>query len=95
MCLLHNTYLGSESFERGGFLERAADHYQVYAPDAIGQAIKDMNARLGLPDGLAAMGVGEAQFDAIIDGAMADHCHKTNPRLATRDDYRAMLQQSM
>ena len=63
--------------------------------DTIGQAIKDMNARLGLPDGLAAMGVGEAQFDAIIDGAMADHCHKTNPRLATRDDYRAMLQQSM
>jgi 4-hydroxybutyrate dehydrogenase len=26
---------------------------------------------------------------------MADHCHKTNPRLATRDDYRAMLQASM
>jgi alcohol dehydrogenase class IV len=37
------------------------------------------------------MGVGEAQFDAIIQGAMADHCHKTGPRIATQDDYRAML----
>jgi hypothetical protein len=34
-------------------------------------------------------------FDKVIDGAMADHCHKTNPRLATRDDYRAMLDTSM
>ncbi len=39
--LLHNTYLGSESFERGGFLEGMADRYQVYAPDAIGQTDSD------------------------------------------------------
>jgi alcohol dehydrogenase class IV len=63
--------------------------------DSIGQAIRDMNQRLGMPDGLAAMGVREDQFDAVIDGAMADHCHKTNPRIATRDDYRTMLLQSM
>jgi alcohol dehydrogenase class IV len=29
--------------------------------------------------------------ERVIDGAMADHCHKTNPRLATREDYRDML----
>ncbi|MCA0241071.1 MAG: iron-containing alcohol dehydrogenase [Proteobacteria bacterium] len=61
----------------------------------LGSAIRAMNARLGLPTGLRAMGVSEDQFDRVIDGAMADHCHKTNPRLATRDDYRAMLEQSM
>ena len=54
-----------------------------------------MNARLGLPKGLAEMGVTAAQFDAVIKGAMADHCHKTNPRIATEDDYREMLAQSM
>ena len=50
-----------------------------------------MNARLGLPAGLRAMGVDRDLFERVIDGAMADHCHKTNPRLATRDDYREML----
>ncbi|MEP7280924.1 MAG: iron-containing alcohol dehydrogenase [Rubrivivax sp.] len=63
--------------------------------EAVAQALVEMNARLGLPTGLRAMGVAEAQFDAVIDGAMADHCHKTNPRLATREDYRNMLLQSM
>jgi 4-hydroxybutyrate dehydrogenase len=59
--------------------------------DAIADAIQAMNQRLGLPSGLAAMGVAADQYERIIDGAMADHCHKTNPRLATREDYRAML----
>jgi 4-hydroxybutyrate dehydrogenase len=61
----------------------------------IGPAIKAMNARLGLPGGLAEMGVQPSQFDAIITGALADHCHKTGPRLATAQDYRDMLAASM
>ncbi|MEY8874876.1 MAG: iron-containing alcohol dehydrogenase [Leptothrix sp. (in: b-proteobacteria)] len=63
--------------------------------DQIAEAITAMNARLGLPSGLAAMGVTPVLFERVIDGAMADHCHLTNPRLATRDDYRAMLAASM
>jgi len=61
----------------------------------IADAIRTMNSRLGLPTGLAAMGVTQALFDKVIDGAMLDHCHKTNPRLATREDYRYMLTQSL
>ena len=67
--------------------------------DALGtevaEAITAMNARLGLPSGLRAMGVSEDLFDRVIDGAMADHCQKTNPRLATREDYREMLAAAM
>ena len=62
---------------------------------ALGEAIRAMNQRLGLPSGLAAMGVVEAQFDEIIKGALADHSHKTNPREALVQDYRDMLTASM
>jgi alcohol dehydrogenase class IV len=62
---------------------------------ALGQAIRDMNARLGLPAGLAGLGVTPEVFDRVIAGALADHCHKTNPRLASTDDYRHMLHASL
>jgi hypothetical protein len=65
------------------------------AAEAIAQAITGMNARLGLASGLAALGVERAWFEAIIQGAMADHCHKTNPRLATPQDYQNMLEESL
>jgi alcohol dehydrogenase class IV len=54
-----------------------------------------MNARLGLPTGLAAMGVERGMFEQIIKGALADHCHKTNPRIATAQDYEEMLAASL
>ena len=62
---------------------------------ALGDAIQAMNTRLGLPSGLASMGVGALQFDDIIQAAIADHSHKTNPREASADDYRVMLQASI
>ncbi len=76
-------------------LSRMAHTMGLTSDSDLGAAIKDMNARLGLPTGLGAMGVTPDVFEAVIDGAMADHCHKTNPRIATRDDYRQMLETSM
>ena len=61
----------------------------------VAEAVLAMNRRLGLPAGLAELGVTAEVFDRVIDGAMADHCHKTNPRVATREDYREMLHASM
>ncbi len=63
--------------------------------DEVAQAVRALNARLKLPSGLAALGVSTSDFDRIIDGAMVDHCHKLNPREASREDYRELLAQSM
>jgi hypothetical protein len=85
----------AESIQKENRLQRMAHAMGLASGSDIGEAIKDMNARLGLPKGLGDMGVTAAQFDAVIKGAMADHCHKTNPRIATEDDYREMLAQSL
>ena len=85
----------AESVKKDRRLERMAHAMGLKSAGDIADAIKDMNARLDLPSGLAAMGVQRDWFERIIDGAMADHCHKTNPRIASRDDYRAMLDTSM
>jgi len=83
------------SVQKDRRLERMAGAMGLGSASDIPDAIRDMSARLGLPSGLAAMGVTEDQFDPIIKGAMADHCHKTNPRVATPDEYRAMLRESL
>ena len=85
----------SESVIKEKKLARIA-HAMGLANEAdIGPAIKDMSKRLGLPTGLAELGVTEDMYPKIIKGALADHSHKTNPRVASEDDYARMLTQSM
>jgi len=76
-------------------LDRMAHAMGLRSGGDIPEAIRDMNARLGLPAGLAAMGVQRDWFDPIVQGALADHCHKTNPREASREDYLQMLEASL
>lgn len=61
----------------------------------IGHAIEDMTRRLGLPTRLSEIGVDESLFAGIVEGALHDHSHKTNPREASPADYRSMLAQSL
>ena len=89
----------ADSVRRERRLQRMANAMGLGTCDDDGndlaQAVQALNARLKLPSGLAALGVTAGDFDRIIDGAMVDHCHKLNPREATREDYRALLVQSM
>ena len=85
----------AESIRKENRLARMADAMGLASGDEIPDAILAMNARLGLASGLAGMGVERGLFERVIDGALADHCHKTNPRIATREQYRQMLEQSM
>ena len=84
----------AESVQKEQRLQRMAQAMGLSSGSDVAEAIRDMNARLGLPCGLSALGVERSQFDATIAGALADHCHKTNPRVAGAEDYRDMLERS-
>jgi alcohol dehydrogenase class IV len=90
-----NFNAAAETVQKDKRLARMAQAMGLQSGSDIPDAIKDMNARLGLPTGLGAMGVTESLFDAVITGALADHCHKTNPRIASADEYREMLSVSL
>jgi hypothetical protein len=85
----------AESVRRENRLARMAHAMGLAAASDVPLAIRDMNARLGLPRGLAQMGVTLDLYPRIVSGAMADHCHKMNPRIATEQEYAALLAASM
>ena len=86
---------GAESIQKEDRLARMAQAMGLPAGSDVAEAVRDMTARLGLPTGLAAMGVTEDLWAGVIEHAQLDHCHKTNPRIASADDYRQMLAESM
>ncbi|SPC13916.1 iron-containing alcohol dehydrogenase [Cupriavidus taiwanensis] len=86
---------GAPSMRADDKLARIAQAMGLADADAVAPAITDMNQRLGLPSGLREMGVDAALFPRVIDYALADHCHKTNPREASAEDYLALLQASL
>ncbi len=70
--------------------------HAMHLPESadIADAVATLCGQLGLPAGLEQVGVRKDMFEAVIQGAMVDHCHKTNPREATPEQYRALLNAS-
>jgi len=68
-----------------------ASVFGVDGGDELALAIRSLNRRLELPSGLGEMGVTPDLYDDIATAALKDHCHATNPRVATHADYVAIL----
>jgi 4-hydroxybutyrate dehydrogenase len=76
-------------------IERLAEVMSVAKTSELGATIQATTERLGLPSRLSSLGVSTELFPRVVKGALADHCHKTNPREASQDDYERMLSQSL
>jgi len=83
------------SMQKDQRLARMAQAMGVGGADDVAPAVTAMNRRLGLPTGLRDIDVSPEIFPRVIEGALKDHCHKTNPREASPEDYQAMLMTSM
>jgi len=76
-------------------LDRLAHAMSLGGPGDVVAALSAMSRRLGLPTGLRELGVSPELFPRIVEGALQDHSHKTNPRNASAEEYTAMLSSSM
>jgi 4-hydroxybutyrate dehydrogenase len=72
-------------------VQAIADVFGVRGGAALAASIRDLNRRLGLPAGLGEMGIGPDLYADIATHALKDHCHATNPRIASHADYVDML----
>ncbi len=67
----------------------------IPAGDDLAEAIERLNAQIGIARGLKTLGVGEDVLPWVVERALADHSHATNPREASAEDYRSLLDQVM
>jgi alcohol dehydrogenase class IV len=58
-------------------------------------AVRGLLREVGLPEGLRAHGVREAQLGELAEQAYADPCHRTNPVPVTRDELRRLYELAM
>lgn len=65
-------------------------------PDAdLAAKVDALNRRLKIPKGLRTLGVPSDKLPWVIDRALEDHSHATNPRPVTRENYARLLDEVM
>jgi alcohol dehydrogenase class IV len=62
--------------------------------EGVANAVSELNARLGIPKGLGALGLAQDTVERIADGALGDHCHQSTPRQPTKAEYVQLIEES-
>lgn len=61
----------------------------------IARAVEAMNERLGIPKGLASLGVTESMIDELVPHAVVDLSTRTNPRPVDANDFARLFREAM
>ena len=69
----------------------------ILSPEAktLAEGLRALRARLGLPNGLRAEGVTEADIPKLAAKAFEDPCHRSNPRPVTESDLAKLYEASL
>jgi alcohol dehydrogenase class IV len=79
----------------GGKIKRLNAAIGLPADADLAAEIEALNQRLQIPSGLKTLGVLPDMLPLVIERALADHSHATNPRPVTREDYGRLLAEVM
>ncbi|MBA3709154.1 MAG: iron-containing alcohol dehydrogenase [Planctomycetes bacterium] len=86
-ALAHNVAAVPERFaslaEAAGLADRSGAAFLAW--------LIALKAEIGIPAGLASAKVDRALIDRLVDLAVQDGCHQSNPRACSRDDFRAIF----
>ncbi len=62
---------------------------------SLAEALRALRVRTGLPSGLGAEGITEADVGKLADKAIEDACHRSNPRPTSREDLATLYRASI
>jgi 4-hydroxybutyrate dehydrogenase len=62
---------------------------------SCGDALRALRKRIGLPEGMRAEGVTEADLPKLTEKANEDACHRCNPKPVSKDDLAALYRASL
>jgi 4-hydroxybutyrate dehydrogenase len=74
---------------------RLAREMHVPEGQSLDRFIEALNARIGMPNGLGAMGAQRGWIENIATLSLEDHCTRTNARTPDAAAYRAILEEAM
>lgn len=84
-----NRDVGEERLARIGTAFGVEGDVATRAQGAI-DFVRELGGRIGIPAGLTEAGVGRDLLDALVEQAVADACHLSNPKACTAEDFRTL-----